>query len=267
VGSAERFLGAEMTMSCKVAVCLAMMAMVEANGRFQLRSFSSAASQHVLPGEGQREESRLGEELFRYGILRGETHAKAGKDFGPAMTKDLGTVPWYGFGGVDLDRDAAGTALFKRVLAAPPHLLPIYYEAFLAGYKLGHILDLPKGRQIALMSLDNLLRLGAALTSYAAEGGGKLPSMKDVPALRGALGPLVRASDFVNPLTNMPYKLNISLSGKNWFDLKVHARRTVAIYEATVAPDGTRGVMFVTGEARRVPEREWLRAKRASGIP
>lgn len=217
---------------------------------------------------GAREEYRLGEDLFQYGVHRGSKHAREGLDFSQAMTKDLRLVPWYGFGGVDLDLNSMGDDLVKRIVAAPPHLTPTYYKAFLAGYELGHELNLPRERQIGLLSLDHLLRIGHALDSYATERSPKIPPMTSIASLRRSLVPLmgVRATDFLDPYTNRPYGLNSSLSGKDYADVKAHAPHTLFAYEATRAPDGTRGVLFVNGEAVRVGKQEWERLRKASGI-
>lgn len=253
-------------MTHTIGLYLAMVVMTELNGCFLPGSLPSGASRGGPSGGAERGEYRLGEELFQYGLLRGQKHAMAGLDYGPAMTKDPGTVPWYGFGGVDLDSGPGGAELFKRILAQPPHLRPMYFEAFLAGYKLGHVLNLPERRQVLLMSLDNLVRLGGALITYTSEGDGRFPPMNDVPTLRKALGGFAKGSNFIDPRTNEPYRLNSSLAGRSRLDLKAHAKWTVVAYEAASAPDGTRGVLFVTGEVRRVPEREWPRLKRASVI-
>lgn len=229
---------------------------------------SPGGKNHAQPSGGQGEVYCLGQDLFQYGMLRGAKHAREGLDYSQAMSKDLGSVPFYGFGGVDLDLNKIGTDLVKRMTDAPPHLAKLYYKAFLAGYQLGHELNLPTERQIGLLSLDHLLRIGRALDSYALEGNGKIPPMSNIASLRRALVPLmgVRDTDFVNPYTNQPYELDSSLAGRDYAHLKAHAPRTVFAFEATVAPDGTRGVLFVNGEALRVPEREWVRLAKASGL-
>jgi hypothetical protein len=42
---------------------------------------------------------------------------------------------------------------------------------------------------------------------------------------------------------------------------------TVVLYEARPAADGTRGLMFSDGHAKRVTEAEWPELKRISKIP
>jgi prepilin-type processing-associated H-X9-DG protein len=43
--------------------------------------------------------------------------------------------------------------------------------------------------------------------------------------------------------------------------------QVVAFYEASPAPDGTRAVLFLDGHVQVIPETEWPRLKRASGLP
>jgi hypothetical protein len=248
-------------MRCRTAICLAIAMMLESRGLPAPGRSSSHGSASVATRD-----DRLGEDIFQFGLARGEKHAKAGLDFSAEMTKNLGTVTWFGFGGSDLDLDARGRQLLDRIYAAPPHLYPAYFEAFLAGYKLGHTLNLPKKQQTLLTSLDHLIRIGRALVEYSQEKNGRLPPMNDVPTLRKTLSTLVKADDFVNPITGEPYKLNSSLSNHKWLELKKRSKDTVVVYEGTAAPDSSHGVVFVTGEARRVSKREWLRLKERSRI-
>lgn len=164
--------------------------------------------------------------------------------------------------------DAMGNGRGEKMFAAPPHLRSTYCKAIVAGYELGEQLNLPKERLAGTLSLDHLVRIGSAFTSYAIERNPRIPRMTSIASLRRALVPLmgVKPADFVNPYTNQPYGLNASLSGKNYADLSVHAPHTVFAYEATAAPDGTRGVLFGSGAAVRVPEREWERLRKAPGI-
>ena len=41
---------------------------------------------------------------------------------------------------------------------------------------------------------------------------------------------------------------------------------TAGLYEPRAAPDGTRGVLFLDGRVARLPEAEWERLRRASGV-
>jgi prepilin-type processing-associated H-X9-DG protein len=41
----------------------------------------------------------------------------------------------------------------------------------------------------------------------------------------------------------------------------------VVIYEDSPAPDGTRGVAFLDGHAKRINESDWPAIKKASKIP
>jgi hypothetical protein len=91
-----------------------------------------------------------------------------------------------------------------------------------------------------------------------------MPPLKDLAATE-ALSTLGTwpASPFQHPDTKEPYKANARTREK---PLKQIAKpdRAIVFYEASTAPDGTRGVVFANGRARRIPEAEWAQLLKAS---
>jgi prepilin-type processing-associated H-X9-DG protein len=93
-----------------------------------------------------------------------------------------------------------------------------------------------------------------------------LPPMKDAATVKKALLPYVKNDAvFAHPGTKEPYAPNPILSGRKMAHI-ANSVEMVALYEATPAPDGKRGVVFVDGHAKRVQEEEWARLKRASKL-
>jgi hypothetical protein len=116
-------------------------------------------------------------------------------------------------------------------------------------------------------SLGNLKQLGTALLMYVQDYDEVLPPMQDAQTAKKVLQPYVKnESIFVNPDTKEPYQPNPILSKKKLAHMTAPAEM-VAFYEPTPAMDGTRGVVFLDGHAKRVQESEWPRLKRASKIP
>jgi len=116
-------------------------------------------------------------------------------------------------------------------------------------------------------SLSNLKLLGLAMVQYMQDSDGKLPSMKSAAVTKKALFPFVMIDDaFQQPRTHQPYPPNTSLSGRSLASFQNPATMVI-YYETAPAPDGTRGVAFLDGNAKRIPESEWPALKAASHVP
>jgi hypothetical protein len=116
-------------------------------------------------------------------------------------------------------------------------------------------------------SLGNLRQLGTALLMYVQDYDEVLPPMKDAATVKKVLQPYVKnESVFVNPDSKEPYQPNPILSKKKLAHMTAPADM-VAFFEANPAADGTRGVVFLDGHAKRIQEAEWPRLKKASKIP
>jgi hypothetical protein len=116
-------------------------------------------------------------------------------------------------------------------------------------------------------SLGNLKQLGTALLMYVQDYDEILPPMQDAETAKKVLQPYVKNETiFVNPDTKEPYQPNSILSKKKLAHMTAPAEM-VTFYEATPAADGTRGVVFLDGHAKRIQESEWPRLKKASKIP
>jgi hypothetical protein len=122
-----------------------------------------------------------------------------------------------------------------------------------------------RARDIA--SLSNLKQIGLAALMYMQDYNERLPPLKDIPTARRALKPYLRAEDlFEYPGTGAAYAANSRLSRRPLASIAAPAR-TVLFYETSPSASGTRGVVYLDGHARRVPEAEWPREKAKSGIP
>ena len=116
-------------------------------------------------------------------------------------------------------------------------------------------------------SLSNLKQLGLGMMMYAQDYDEVLPPMKDAATMKKSLMPYVKSEQiFISPITKDAYRPNPILSGKKLAHI-ANPAAMVSIYEASPAPDGTRGVAFVDGHAKRIKEAEWPRLKQASKIP
>jgi hypothetical protein len=116
-------------------------------------------------------------------------------------------------------------------------------------------------------SLDRLRQLGEAISRYLQDHDEQMPPLKDVATMRKALLPYVKdGSVLVHPGTHEPYRPNPALSRVSLASIAVPFK-TVLLYEARPAADGTRGVLFSDGHASRVPEAEWPQLKRGSKLP
>lgn len=117
------------------------------------------------------------------------------------------------------------------------------------------------------LSLSNLKQIGLAMIQYVQDYDEKLPPMKSAAVAKKALYPFVKDDAvFQQPQTHEPYQPNTSLSGRSLASFERPAEMVI-YYEAGPAPDGTRGVVFLDGHARRIRESEWPALKSASHVP
>ena len=65
--------------------------------------------------------------------------------------------------------------------------------------------------------------------------------------------------------TGEAYLPNPMLSGRKPAHIS-NPDEFIAFYEANPTPDGTRGVVFLDGSVKRVPQSDWARAKQASKL-
>ena len=73
-------------------------------------------------------------------------------------------------------------------------------------------------------------------------------------------------STLLEPGSGQPYQANVTLSYKSLAAIERPAE-TAAFWEANPAEDGRRGVAFVDGHVKRVPEGEWPQILKASTLP
>jgi prepilin-type processing-associated H-X9-DG protein len=115
-------------------------------------------------------------------------------------------------------------------------------------------------------SLSRLHQLAKALTAYEWDHDEQLPPLWDAATAKKALLPYVRGgSALVHPQTGEPYQPNPTLSRQSLASTAEPWKMAV-FWEARPGADGTRGVVFVDGHVRRVPEAEWPEIRRASKI-
>jgi hypothetical protein len=115
-------------------------------------------------------------------------------------------------------------------------------------------------------SISNLKQIGLAMLMYSQDYKETLPPMSDAGQTKVKLMPYVKNEKiFVQPDTKDLYRPNPALSRKKLADVAAPAE-TVAFYEPNPM-DGTRGAVFVDGHAKRIPEAEWAKVKKASKIP
>ena len=116
-------------------------------------------------------------------------------------------------------------------------------------------------------SVKNLKQMGTALMMYAQDYDEMLPPMKKYEKTQEVLMPYVKnAAAFTNPDTKEPYKANPVISGLALAKVDMPTE-TVAFYEAAPARDGTRGVCFLDGHAKRIKEEDWPALKAKNKIP
>jgi len=116
-------------------------------------------------------------------------------------------------------------------------------------------------------SVSNLKQLGLAMSQYMQDSDEKLPPMQSAAVTKKAIFPFVKSDDvFQYPQTHEPYLPNTSLSGRSLASFNSPSDMVI-YYEAVPAPDGTRGVAFLDGHVKRIPESEWPALKSASHVP
>ena len=133
---------------------------------------------------------------------------------------------------------------------------------------------------------SDLKQIGLALSEYIQDYDEKLPpmrssqSMADIrnrfntgwgdskPAtVQQVLGPYIKSAElFAHPTTREIYRPNLNLSGHNLVDLDAanNAKRLIAFYEASPAPDSTRAVLYLDGHVKRERETDWPTIRAAS---
>jgi prepilin-type processing-associated H-X9-DG protein len=114
---------------------------------------------------------------------------------------------------------------------------------------------------------SNLKQIGLAMLQYEQDWDEELPPMQSAAAAKEAIFPYVKVeSVFIQPETKQPYQPNTSLSHRSLASFESPVTMVV-YFEAGPAADGTRGVLFLDGHVKRIPEAQWLTLRRASHIP
>lgn len=114
---------------------------------------------------------------------------------------------------------------------------------------------------------NNLKRLALGVMMYLQDYDEVFPPMKSAAALKKSVKPYVKNERiFVQPDTKQPYLPNPRLARKELAKVKSPAKMAM-LYEASPAPDGTRGVAFADGHVKRIPETDWPALKKSSGVP
>lgn len=125
----------------------------------------------------------------------------------------------------------------------------------------------PRSDPAAGASLQNLKQLGTALLLYIQDYDGTLPPLQSPGEARRALLPYVKNdTHFVCPIDRQPYATNPALSGRKMAHLATPGS-FVVLFENRPGADGTRGIVFANGQAKRIYEAEWPRLKQLSKIP
>ena len=93
-----------------------------------------------------------------------------------------------------------------------------------------------------------------------------LPPMQTPAKTQELLQPYLKNTEiFRNAETGEPFIPNPVLSGKKYAHI-ANPASFVMYYEASPAPDGTRGVAFLDASVKRIREEDWPRIARASKI-
>lgn len=124
-----------------------------------------------------------------------------------------------------------------------------------------------KNKAVETSSLSNLKQIGLALAMYVQDYDEVLPPLGDPAKVKKVLYPYVKNDAlFLQPETKEPYRSNPILSKKKMAHIG-SPNSMVVFYEASPSADGTRGIAFLDGHAKRIPETQWAEVKRASKIP
>ena len=122
-------------------------------------------------------------------------------------------------------------------------------------------------QEATAQSLSCLKNLALAVLMCVDDYDGVIPDIKTPETAKEQLKPYVGDEKILtNPVTKMPYQFNAILAGKKIAHISDPASMAV-IYEDSPAPDGTRGVAFLDGHAKRINESDWPAIKKASKIP
>lgn len=127
-------------------------------------------------------------------------------------------------------------------------------------------------------SVGHLTQLGHMIRAYAQRHKGVLPSMGSYEKLNNAIdytpGEMMEYDEPAMPMPTaetpetpeITYATNPTLSQKKL--AAFHDQSWIpTVYEAQMASDGTRGVLFLNGAVKRISEAEWRKLKRAAKIP
>jgi hypothetical protein len=116
-------------------------------------------------------------------------------------------------------------------------------------------------------SINNLKQLALGVMVYAQDYDEVLPPMQTPAKTQEAVQPYVKNLEmFKDPVTGEAYIPNPTLSQKKLAHI-ANPADFVLYFEPKPAPDGTRGVAFLDGSAKRIKEEDWPRHVRASKIP
>ena len=168
------------------------------------------------------------------------------------------------------DRDAAPPDAARPVFPPPDTELTLSLINVRQIAELGDVRALEDMRNQAeadSQSLRNLKQIGLGMMQYVQDYDEYLPPMKSAAAAQKAISSYVKNdSVFQQPQTHEPYLPNTSLSGRSLRSFAEPATMVI-YYEAVPAPDGTRGVVFLDGHAKRISESDWPALKAASHVP
>ncbi len=119
-----------------------------------------------------------------------------------------------------------------------------------------------------LASNENLRQIGIALTRYRGHHNDSLPPMRNADSVRRSMAPypIRNISILLHPKTREPYLPNPTLADKKFKHI-MRPGEMVAFYEASPGADGKRGVLFLDGTVKRVPEDKWPRIRKSARIP
>jgi hypothetical protein len=116
-------------------------------------------------------------------------------------------------------------------------------------------------------SLNNLKQLALGVMMYVQDYDEILPPMQTPAKVQEVVQPYVKNPEmFKDPVTGEAYIPNPTLSQKKLAHI-ANPADFVLYFEPKPAPDGTRGIAFLDGSAKRIKEEDWPRYVRSSKIP
>ena len=142
-----------------------------------------------------------------------------------------------------------------------------------------------QGEAVNQRVTSDLKQIGLALMQYTQDYDEKLPSMRSAQSMapiqkavnrhwgdpqsttvQEVLQPYIKSAEvFAHPTTRELYRPNINVSRRNLASFD-SPEQTVAFYEASPAPDGTRAVLYVDGHVKRELETNWAAIRSTSDI-